>query len=59
MSNLGGGSNEDGNALIVDVDGFSYFVVDKDRSKGDRRSDGKFTSDFFKIVDTPDATLTN
>jgi hypothetical protein len=42
--------------LIVDVDGFSYFVVDKDRSKGDRRSDGKFTSDFFKIVDTPDAT---
>jgi hypothetical protein len=44
---------------MVDVDGFSYFVVNKDRSKGDRRSDGKFTSDFFKIVDTPDATQTN
>jgi hypothetical protein len=59
MSNLGEGSTEDRNALIVDLDGFSYFVVDKDRSKGNRRSDGKFTSDFFKIVDTPDATLTN
>ncbi len=49
MSNLGEGSSEDGNALIVDVDGFSYFVVDKDRSKRDRRSDGKLISDFFKL----------
>jgi hypothetical protein len=59
MSNIGEGTTEERNDLIVDVDGFSYFVVDKDRSKGDRRSDGKFTTDFFKIVDTPDATLTN
>jgi hypothetical protein len=47
MSNLGEGSSEDGNAVIEDLDGFSYFDVDKDRSKGDRRSDGKLTSNFF------------
>ena len=39
---------------IVEKEGYSYFVVDKDYAKGDRRCDGKFMADFFTVVDTGD-----
>ena len=42
---------------IVDVDGYSYYVVEKDLSKGDRRCDGKFMSDFFMVVDSPASSI--
>ena len=31
--------------LMVEVEGYNYFVVDKDCSKGDKRSDGKYMAD--------------
>jgi hypothetical protein len=43
----------DGNT-IVEKEGYSYFVVDKDYAKGDRRCDGKFMADIFTVVDTGD-----
>jgi hypothetical protein len=36
----------------VELNGHNYYVVDQDRSKGDRRCDGKATSDFFKVEET-------
>ena len=36
---------------IVEIDGRSYFLVDQDLSKGDRRGDGTFTAEFFMEVD--------
>ncbi len=53
---LHGSSSERDTSNILDVDGFSYFVVDRDvsTSKGDRRCDGKFLSNFFTVVDTQD-----
>ncbi len=35
----------------VELQGHNYYVVDQDRSKGDRRCDGKATSDFFNNED--------
>ena len=37
----------DGTTLIVQLKGHSYFVVDQDVTKGDRRSDGPALSNFF------------
>jgi hypothetical protein len=37
---------------IVEKEGYSYFVVDKDYAKGDRRCDGKFMADCFSVVET-------
>ncbi len=34
-------------------------MVDRDLSKGDRRCDGKFLSDFFMVVDSPASTINN
>lgn len=39
---------------IVEKEGHSFFVVDKDYAKGDRRCDGKFMGDFFSVVETGD-----
>lgn len=36
----------------VDFDGFSYFVVDRDVRKGDRRCDGKALENFFDVGET-------
>ena len=33
----------------VEVDGSSYFVVDRNRGNGDRRSDGRKMVDFFVV----------
>ena len=53
MSNTLEGSSAEGHAMgIVDNDGFSDNVVDRDLSKGDRRCDGKLTSNLFTVVDT-------
>jgi hypothetical protein len=41
----------------VNVDGYNYFVVDKDVSKGDRRSDGKLMAHFF--AEEESATIIN
>jgi hypothetical protein len=57
MSMAGGGSSDA--VGIVDVDGYSYYVVDRDPSKGDRRCDGKYMSDFFMVVDSPASTINN
>ena len=54
-----GSSSEKETSNIIDVDGCAYFVVDRDLSKGDRRCDGKFLSDFFTVVDTQDEAMTN
>ena len=54
-----GSSSERETSNIVDVNGFRYFVVDRDLSKGDRRCDGKFLSNFFTVVDTQDEAMTN
>ena len=35
-------------AIVVEPDGHSYFQVDRDRSKGDRRSDGKLNAEFLQ-----------
>jgi hypothetical protein len=34
-------------------------VVDRDLSKGDRRCDGKYMSDFFMVVESPASTINN
>jgi hypothetical protein len=52
-------SSESKSCNIVDVDGFQYFVMDRDVSKGDRRCDGKFMSDFFTVVERPVEATTN
>jgi hypothetical protein len=52
-------SSESESCNIIDVDGFQYFVVDRDVSKGDRRCDGKFMSDFFKVVEKPGVAMSN
>jgi hypothetical protein len=44
---------------IVDLDGVKYFVVDRDVSKGDRRCDGKFMSDFFTVVHRSGEAMSN
>jgi hypothetical protein len=36
----------------VDFDGSSYFVVESDVSKGDRRCDGKALENFFDVGET-------
>ncbi len=55
-----GSSSESETCNVVDVDGFKYFVVDRDLvGKGDRRCDGKFMSDFFTVVDTPGEGMSN
>ena len=36
----------------VELKGHNYYVLDQDRSKGDRRCDGKATSDFFNVEET-------
>ena len=41
----------------VELNGHNYYVVNQDRSKGDRRCDGKATSDFFNVEET--ATIIN
>jgi hypothetical protein len=52
-------SSESESCKIIDVDGFQYFVVDRDGSKGDRRCDGKFMYDFFKVVEKPGVAVSN
>ena len=53
-----GDRSAEGDAIaIVDVNGFSYYVVDSDLSKGDRRGDGKYMSDFFTVANTPGSTI--
>jgi hypothetical protein len=60
MSMTGGGSIAEKDAIaIVDVNGFNYFVVDSDLSKGDRRGDGKSMSDFFTVSESPAPTIIN
>jgi hypothetical protein len=54
-----GSSSERETSDIVDVDGFTYFIVDRDLSKGDRRCDGKFMSNFFTVVDTQGEAMSN
>ena len=38
---------QDGRTQIVEVEGHNYYVVDEDRTKGDRRCDGPALSSFF------------
>ncbi len=40
MANFVEGSFEIEATTTVEIDGYKYFVVDRDVSKGDRRSDG-------------------
>ena len=54
-----GSSSEGETSNIVDVDGFTYFVVDRDLSKGDRRCDGKFMSNFFTVDDAQYEAMSN
>jgi hypothetical protein len=42
---------------IVEVEGHHYYVVDEDRSKGDRRCDGPALSNFF--IDDGGSTIVN
>ena len=60
MSNTLEGSSAEEHAIgTVDVDGFSYYVVDSDYSKGDRRGDGRFMSNFFTVGGMSAETNTN
>ena len=34
------------------IDGHSYFQIDRDRIRGDRRSDGRLNADFFTAVES-------
>jgi hypothetical protein len=45
-------------ATVVGQDGHNYFHVDRDRSKGDRRSDGKLNAEFF-AVEASSVTINN
>jgi hypothetical protein len=38
--------------VLVGEDGHKCFTVDRDRSKGDRRSDGKLNADFFAVEES-------
>ena len=54
-----GSSSEKETSNIIDVDGCAYFVVDRDLSKGDRRCDGKFMSNFFTVDDAQCEAMSN
>ena len=47
----GSSSTECSAPTMVEVEGSSYFVVDTDVSKGDRRCDGRLMEDFFTVGD--------
>jgi len=49
---------QDGRTQIVEVEGHNYYVVDEDRTKGDRRCDGPALSKFF-IFDEGGSTTVN
>ena len=38
--------------MLVLQDGYNYFQVDRDRCKGDRRSDGKLNAEFFAVQES-------
>jgi hypothetical protein len=40
---------EQGMKIVEREDGHDYFLIDRDRSKGDRRCDGKLNADFFGV----------
>jgi hypothetical protein len=44
-------------ATTVDIDGYNFFVVDRDVSKGDRRSDETLMANFFNVEES--ATIIN
>ncbi len=50
-SETGCSSTECSATTIVEVEGSSYFVVDNDLRKGDRRCDGRLMEDFFTVGD--------
>ena len=37
---------------VLEDGGYKYFPIDIDRSKGDRRADGKLNADFFGVVES-------
>ena len=43
----------------VEKEGYSYFIVDTDFQKGDRRCDGKFMADFFNVTDVQESSVKN
>jgi hypothetical protein len=43
----------------VEKEGYSYFIVDTDLQKGDRRCDGKFMADFFNVTDVEESSVKN
>ena len=49
VSDKEGASDESMATTSVEVDGSSYFVVDRNMAKGDRRSDGRKMVDFFVV----------
>ncbi len=34
---------------VISKDGYDYFQIAKDQTKGDRRSDGRLNDDFFYV----------
>ena len=48
---------QDGRTQIVEVKGHNYYVVDEDRTKGDRRCDGPALSSFF--IDGGESSIVN
>ncbi len=48
---------QDGRTQIVEVEGHNYYVVDEDRTKGDRRCDGLALSKIF--IDEGGSTIVN
>jgi hypothetical protein len=48
---------QEGRTQIVEVQGHNYYVVDEDRTKGDRRCDGPALSSFF--IDGGGSTIVN
>jgi hypothetical protein len=57
MENFVEGSFEKEATTTVEIDGYKFFVVDCDVSKGDRRSDGGKMANFFNVEES--ATLIN
>ena len=57
--NLGICRTESESRATVKKDGYSYFIVDTDFQKGDRRCDGKFMADFFTVTDVHDVCENN
>jgi hypothetical protein len=54
---LGVCRTESESRATVEKEGYSYFIVDTDYQKGDRRCDGKFMADFFSVTDVHDSSV--